>query len=269
MTSGAVVKIGLEYHRDVPEAWERSLWLIAPPSEHLTWLKLRWEPGDAWEPIERWMIWQMRHPRFVRPEVLAELRGPDPRSAGHYCSRDSFSRCGERQCKNPPNAWRGGRAKLIDYAQWKLFQETGHYGTRWWCIQGDAGGHRHRLTAVESKVSRINGGASDTPAPGDLPYADFDLRTWRKVAELDRVRMWQGVIRYTERNHDQMDAEEKEEGVKARVALWSWLESQVKHTVDAIGRSGVLALKDAAPRVLDKPKPLDEEAMHQDFIHGE
>ncbi len=261
------VKVGLEFDRPVPEAWERAVWLIAPPSNFLTWLKLDWWAGDTWEPVERWGIWQMRAPRLVHPRVLAELRGPSPRSTGHYCA-EGYCVFGTN-CNNPvkKNLWHGGRARQIDYAQWKLFQQTGHYGTRWWCIQGDQGGHRHRLDKIESRISRINGGPSDTPAPGDLPYADFDGRVFRKIAQLDRVRMWKGVGDYVHRNHAQMDAEERDEGEAANKAMWGWLESQVKRTVDKIGGSGARALKDHAPRLLGKPeKMLDEEAIHEDFI---
>lgn len=269
------LSVGLEYTRALPEDWERSVWTIAPPSNFLTWLKIVWEPGDAWEPIERWMIYQMRSVRLmltpkngrVSGHALAlvkELRGPSPRSTGHYCAP------GYCMCAMKANQWRGGAARLIDYAQWRLFQETGHFGTRWWCIQGDHGGHRHRLDQTEAKVSRIYGGPSDTPAPGDLPYADYDLRVFRKVAEQDRVRMWKGVTDYVDRNHATMDAEERDEGERARAALWSWLESQVKHTVQKIGLSGAQALKDVAPRVLGKPvHHLDEEAIQQDFIQGD
>ena len=255
--------IGLEYSRSIPEAWDRALWAIAPPSQFVTYLRLGWWSGDVWQPIERYGIWQMRHPRFVRPDVLAELRGPSPRSAGHYCA---VGYCG---CRTKFNAWYGGAARQIDFAQWQLFQETGHYGTRWWTIQGDQGGHRHRLDRVEARVARIHGGTGDTPRPGDLPYAEFDQRTFWKIAALDRVRMWKGVTEYVHRNNDQLNAEEREEGLAAQRALWSWLESQVKRTVDTIGSSGAKTLKEAAPRVLGKPTPLDEDAIHEDFVTHE
>jgi hypothetical protein len=260
----AALPMYMEWQRPVPESWARSLATVTPVSERITYLWLRWEPGDKWEPIHRWFIWQMRPLRFVRPEVLRELRGPHPRSTGHYCA-DGYCMCAMKK-----NGWRGGVTRLIDRAQWELFQETGHFGTRWWCIQGHSGGHRHRLDQIEAKVSRINGGPNDTPAPGDLPYADYDLRVFRKVAELDRVRMWKGVTDYVNRNHATMDAEERDEGERARAALWSWLESQVKHTVEKIGHSGAQALRDVAPRVLGKPvQHVNEEAVHEDFIKGE
>ena len=258
-------KIGLEYSRLAPERWERAVWSIAPPSQFVTWLKISWWSGDVWQPIERWGIWQMRHPRMVHPAILRELKGPSPRSTGHYCA------VGYCPCKKKFNAWYGGAARQIDFAQWQLFRETGHYGTRWWTIQGDQGGHRHRLDRVEARVTRImtRGQISDTPAPGDLPYADFDQRTFWKIAALDRVRMWKHVSDYVHRNDDRMNVEEREEGQAAQRALWAWLESQVKKTVDTIGSSGAKTLKDAAPRILDKQKPLDEDAIHEDFVTAE
>ena len=274
------VTVGLEYNRPLSEEWERRLWTIAPPSQFTSWLKLVWEPGDAWEPVERWMIYQMRAPRLIRPSdrasIMAQLRGPSPRAFGHYCAPQWCTcrvklhawRCcanrGSAQCRQERHA------RSIDYMQWKLFQETGHLGKRWWCIQGDQGGHRHALDAVEQRVLRImtKGRVSDTPAPGDLPYADFDARTFHKVAALDKVRLWKGVTDYVHRNHATMDAAERDEGEQAQQALWSWLESQVGRTVQTIGRAGVTALRDAAPRVLEKPKPLNEEAIHQEFIQG-
>lgn len=271
----AVVRVGIEYDRTPREEWERQLWTIAPPNHHLTWLKLVWEPGDAWEPVERWMIYQMRSPQMMlRPhprtgrvsekakDILRELQGPDPRSRGHYCAT------GWCACVMKANRWRGGLCKETDYAQWRLFQRTGHFGKRWWTIQGDAGGHRHRLDETESRVLRImtRGAVTDTPAPGDLPYAEWDQRVFMKVAQLDRVRMWKGVTDYVHRNEATLDALERDEGQRAQAALWSWLESQVKGTVDKIGTTGAQKLKEAAPRLLDKPKPIDEEKVHEQFI---
>ncbi len=275
------VQVGLQYDPpcgSLPEQWERDLWRIAPPSQFVSYLKLVWESGDAWEPVERWMIYQMRAPRLIRPndrvQLLHQLNGPSPRAVGHYCA------AGWCKCRMKLNAWRccanrgslrckqDRHARGIDYMQWKLYQETGHFGKRWWCIQGDQGGHRHALDTIESRVARImtRGKVSDTPAPGDLPYADFDSRTFVKVAALDKVRMWKGVTDYVYRNHASMDAAERDEGEAAQTALWSWLESQVNQTVQKIGRAGVQALRDAAPRVLDKPKPIDQEAIHQSFV---
>ena len=260
-----VVRIGVEFQRPVPESWEQDLGLIAPPSNFVSWLKLRWEPGDPWEPIERYVVWHMRHPRFVHPGILRELRGPHPRSTGHYCA-DGWCACAIKK-----GCWAGGAARQIDRAQWELFHETGHYGTRWWVLQGDAGGHKHRLDKWESKISRMHGGSADTPVPGQLPYADWDQRAFLKIVHRDRVRTYKHILDYCARSHDQMDAEERDEELRVREQLWSWLESQVKRTVHDIGHSGAVALKDAAREAAPPPRSqveLSDEQVHQEFIEG-
>lgn len=253
-----MIRLGFSYdRRSVPEEWERALWSIAPPSQFLTWLKLRFVCGDPWEPVGRWIIYQMRAPRLIanRLDLLAELRGPHPRSTGHYDAKLKM--------------WKGGAARQISRDTWELFQETGHYGKPWWVIQGDQGGHRYQLDKIESKISRMNGGPSDTPAPGDLPYADFDRRTFSKILQLDRVRMWKHVTDYASRNHAQMDAEDEQEATLARQALWGWLGTQVKKTVDTIGHAGCMALKDAQRNetaTKDEGR-VDLDRMEHDFIH--
>ena len=256
------IKVGLERTKEVPVAWHNALWTIAPPSEKLSWLFLRWEAGDTWEPIERWCIWQMRPLHLVRPEIIKELKGPDPRSTGHYCA------AGACMCELKSNAWRGGCAGLIDRQQWLTYRETGCYGTRWWFIQGDQGGHKHRLDETESRVSKLFGGPVDTPCPGDLPYADFDLRTFRKIAQMDKVRCWKGMASYLERKHDQMDAEEHEAKVEAQKLLWSWLESQTMKPLESITRKQWSDFREAIPRVAGMKDTTQYEEIQRDFIEN-
>lgn len=271
------VSLGFSYERPpLPEHWERELFHIAPPSQFVTWLKLRYVTGDPWEPIGRWCIYQMRAPRLIRNrvELLAELNGPHPRRTGHYCAP------GWCDCRLKLNAWRccANRGSLTCKAEkhsrhisrdtWELFQETGHYGKLWWVIQGDRGGHRYQLDQIEAKVSKLMGGPPDTPAPGDLPYAEWDRRAFQKIVQLDRVRMWKHVTDYSLRNHEQMDAEDEREAQAARAAVWGWLESQVKQTVEKIGHGGCMALKDAArnEHMTKDEGRMDLEAIERDFI---
>lgn len=263
------LSVGMEYDRTPPEAWERSIWSVAPPSEHLSWLKLRWEPGDPWDPINRWVIWQMRprwmvhHPSFD-PLRRRELMGPSPRSEGHFCTkRSGYPPC---PCRRKTEKWRFGAARTIDRAQWKLFQDTGCYGTRWWVIQGDTGGHRHRLDLIEQKVARFHGVSGDTPRPGDLPYADYDMRTFKKILDADRVLAWKGTIAFYERPDVVMDEEERKIEQQAGELLWGWLESQVKQTNFEMTRAERQALIDAAPRIVGSRDTLDTDGIKHDFI---
>lgn len=252
-----MIRLGFSYDRPpLPEQWERELSHIAPRSNFLTWLKLRYITGDPWEPIGRWCIYQMRAPRLIenRVDLLRELRGPHPRSTGFFDEKLGM--------------WRGGAAKQVSRDTWELFQETGHYGKLWWVIQGHQGGHRYVLDKIESKISRLNGGPGDTPAPGNLPYAEWDRRVFSKIVQLDRVRMWKHVTDFASRNHEQMDAEDEQEAQMARAAMWGWLESQVKSTVETIGKSGCMALKEAARNeTMTKDEGrMDLEAIQRDFI---
>src|SRR5687768_14939867 len=110
--------------------WRQDLAQVSPPLDQLSYLHLRWEPGDPWNPVNRWVIWQLLPIERTNPEYLKELNGPHPRSTGLY---DEIA---ER--------WVGGTCKLIDLGTYELFRETGRYGRRWWVVQGSKGGHRYR-----------------------------------------------------------------------------------------------------------------------------
>lgn len=246
-----------------PALWQAELQKYFPKNDQVSWLHLRWEPGDVWEPVQRWVIWHMRAPRLIanREDLLAELRGPHPRSQGHACFP------GQCPCALKANRWVDGTVGLIDRATWELFQETGHYGTRWWVIQGNQGGHRYRLDAIERKIARIKTGKSDTPAPGDLPYADYDGRVLAKVLEADRLKLWKGLLDFTRRNHDQMDEEMRDLEQEANRLIWNWLDGQVDSAVEQIGRAGRHALADGSRRKVSvNDKDFDYEQIERDFI---
>lgn len=253
--------------RDVPQAWRDDLARITPVSEHVSYLWLRWEPGDPFDgqEVQRWYIWHMRSiPLLLTPKngkkpsdhyqrVVAELKGPHPRSTGKY---EPEAKC-----------WVGGTTGVIDRATWELYHETGHYGTRWWCIQGDNGGHRHRLDPIERKVARIMTGKSGTPVPGELPYADFDQRVMVKIAELDRLRAWKGFLDFTKRTNAQMDAEMLALEQEANRHIWNWLDGQVDKAVENIGQSGKKAIAESEYRGLaQSDRDMDYEAIEKDFI---
>lgn len=259
------VRVGMEWTREAPTAWQEALDRAFQPSEHLSSFYLRWEPGDRWQPIGRWMIWQLRPLRFTRPDVLKALQGPHPRSAGHYCAP------GWCLCALKTNAWRGGAtlpgAAMIDRGTWEVFRETGRYGTRWWTLQGTAGGHRHRLDPVEQQVCKLRGAPTATPAPGDLPYAEFDNRAFYKIAETDRVNRWKGLARFHERGSEVLEREARDAATAAGELLWGWLESQVQHTHEAVGAKGWKALAEAAPRVPWAPEPcMDMDATRESVV---
>lgn len=224
-------------------AWYQAVQEIAPPNESLTWLHLAWEPGDPWEPVERWCIWQMRPRRLIRLDALMELQGPNPRSTGHYCAP------GHCLCDVKYGAWRGGAATVIDRMQWELYQQTGCYGTRWWIVQGHTGGTLRRFTTIQSKLSRIAGGPTDPPLPGELCYAPVDNRVLRQIAERDRMRNYGLMTDFLLRSPEQLDADEKEGAKAAKRALRDWIGTQVREVVSEGGKALMRQLAGVSPRI--------------------
>lgn len=183
---------GIEWSQSAPQAWVDRLAQVVRP-EGGSWLVLRWEPGEPWWPIERWAIWQVR-PRaltaLLYPEHLKELDGRNPRRTGHACFP------GWCDCRAHKRRWTrpGGDAAYIDYWQWQFYHETGGpdggglFGTRWWVIQGEDGGHRWNLSQGEMELRQLRGLPIQTPLAGTLPYAPFDERVIGQVVQEDRMR---------------------------------------------------------------------------------
>lgn len=241
------------------EQWERELARVSPRSDKLSWLKLVWVAGDPWQPVHRFMLYQMigatddpvtRRLRIPEP-VWEQLNGPNPRTLASYFD----------VLKGEFVYPHGVSVPDIDRVQWQLFQDTGCYGRPYWVIQGEHGGHRRRFDHVESSLARMHGHPGEPPKPGELPYAPFDARVIGKIGPLDMVRLYKMHDRFDERPFDQLDAEEQTRKEHRQSVLWSWMETQVK---DRIDKSDFKKMAYNAPRT-DGPQP-DYERMHEEFI---
>lgn len=228
---------GVEYQRPTPVAWQRELDALCPPSDNLPRFLLRWEAGESWEPIGRWVIWNLM-PRHVTHEtgrnpfydaIVAECEGPHPRSTGHYCAPNHCT------CELKTGSWRGGTTRIIDRDTWEVYQQTGRYGRRWWVIQGSNGGHRYRLAEWERTIWRTVTHTGDVPVLGELPYAPWDNRVRRHLLGLERTMRWLGVVRYGEKNRHRLDTDEKAEIEMAKSAVGDWMARQMDETWDEYG----------------------------------
>lgn len=235
--------------------WREQLALISPPSDQMSYLHLRWEPGDTWQPIDRWVLWQLlpshivaneKHPYY--PAIMAELNGPHPRSTGRYDAEEQ--------------RWVHGPCKLIDRATWELFRETGRYGRRWWVIQGTRGGHRYRLSEAERTVWRTLTNTDDTPAAGDLPYAPFDNRVVGQIRGLDEKTKWLAVMSYGIKNQYQLDADERLEVSMAKQAVATWLQGQMEEVADEYGSLLKRVTADFSPTRFN---PATEQSLAADY----
>jgi hypothetical protein len=252
--------------------WQEQLDEITPPAEHRSRLLVRWEPGDRWQPIQRFLIWIAQDPRFVKTEpwLVAQIKKGSPRATGHYCG-EGDNEWGKPYCycEVKKNRWvlassngSPGRA-LIDRHTWALYQETGLYGWRWWTIQGRQGGHRFMWGADElaPKLSQMKGGPADTPAAGDLPYAPFDGRVIRAIVMERRAGEIIAGLESARDNKTVLDQEDNERAAQAMDALMQWTDERAY----ALWHDGAELL----PRFLEEKygrvpvhiKPMDAEAL--------
>jgi hypothetical protein len=220
---------GRVYTREPDPAFVRALRAYSPRSDVHTWLHLAWEPGDWWDPVERWVLYQVRPPALIEPHVLKELQGPSPRSTGHLCGPDTFCGCGRKR-----HTWVGGACGLIDRTEWRLYRETGGWARAWWVIQGDARGHLRYFTEAQSQLAEMADLPPRPPVLGSLPYADPDRRTLETIRAYDALVTGAGKL--LERSADDFAAAERETAIAARRALLDMLALNAQEAVEIGGR---------------------------------
>lgn len=212
----------IDYDGPTPDpSWQEELSRIAPRGSSLSWLKLVWVPGDAWEPVHRWTVWEMMDPPNIPEVVRADLAGRNPRVRGRY---DGVLK---EFIPDP--------ACNVSYQQWKLYQQTGAYGRMLWIVQGNRGGHKRRFTRAESVISRAHGGPESPPVIGELAFAKPDRRTFVKLAQMDKVRLYSALGTYNDRD---LDAEDRRIQESMQKEVWEWLESQVDNATGWAGAAG-------------------------------
>lgn len=235
------IRIGRECDRTPRPEWQEELDRLAPPAASVSSLRITWLPGDHWDPIERWVIWQV-YPEGIVPHIAREaLHGPHPRSQGHAC----FPRInGKKGCDCgafPPwytwkHRWTGGPPSAAGVSKWtyELYQATGRFHRLYWIVQGGFGGHRYKYTPQESRVSVLHGGPEQPPAPGELPYAEPDHRTFARIGAADQLRRWRGVKDFTARDGRDLDRLEAAQSDAYQEQLWAWLDGQLGEPADKL-----------------------------------
>ena len=210
--------------------WQRALDAETYRGDKLSRLVIRWEAGDPWQPIRRYLIWQCVDPQHVviEPWNRKALNGPSPRSRGHYCAP------GWCFCELKANGWTGGATKMVDTATWRLYHDTGLYGQRWWTIQGAHGGHRYQWASDElaAAVAQVKGKPTQTPAPGDLPYAPFDRRVIRAIMAERHASALVDALKSIGATKAAMDREDQDAAHAKAQAVWDWAGDRVDELWD-------------------------------------
>lgn len=239
--------VGVEY--DAPERWrqaamQRSLDSVAPRPRSrestVSWLFVDWFAGDPWEPVERWVVYEMKpeadlvaSDRFQRQfghqdEWLADCRGPNPRARG---------RQGGYYDRIRGKFVDGG--SLIDRRQWVLFQRHRALAMPTWILQGRDGGHKRTFSPGEIRMLKLHGWAFDgAPAPGELPYPSLDSGAFRLCAralvEMDRLRKWNRRVSWLRRSMGDVRKERAEAEVHFMAALDRWLAPQIREAAEMV-----------------------------------
>ena len=230
--------------REVPVEWEAALATVSPKSDRAPWLKLAWMAGMHYEPVGRWVLYEMvPNLGIVDPFRLAALKGPAPRSLGEWVVDE-----------DPPYIKRWVSDSLVSQLQWELFRETKCAPFLFWIVQGVNGGHRWRLPAIEKHfVTTLYGDGADVPNPGERAYAEFSQRTIDQIVRHDKLRKWDQEKRQPFGTLRKNDA-----GVYVAAQVWdqekAYAATMLKYLTDQI-EDGVSNLSDAdVRRIMDRQK---------------
>jgi hypothetical protein len=181
----------LDYARQPERGWQEQLdAATAVDDTNIARLWLHWVPGDPWQPVHRWFVFQLQPWHQIKNEgYKQELRGPHPRTNAQLVYRQ---RVIDGKIELRPSIT-GGPCRFIDRNQWVLHRELQRrFGWNvmpryFWVIQGDAGGHPYQITDSEQALRQAQGLPADVPCAGDLPYAPFDRRV---LTALQRYDLW-------------------------------------------------------------------------------
>ncbi|KKL70080.1 hypothetical protein LCGC14_1829560 [marine sediment metagenome] len=257
--------------RDPDPAWQADLERLAPRSDRNNWLKIHWFAGWDYEPIQRWRIFEMvpNPERFDGlEEIVNDLKGMSPRDPDNGLWVTEGFKVLEEESDTVRRRWRSW--STVDFDQWTLYQETGCLANPAWIIQGSHGGHRWRLNRAELGVFEAHGiSEPEFPLPGDLPYAEYDQRTFVQLAEFDRLRQWKQSLSWDERMEKNkaglwVNREKRADEQEYNKALMKWIDTQVENAVDDLSRVNLPCPSDMLQG--DRYYNIDEDAEDQAFI---
>ena len=247
----------LVWTRVPPPSWQDTLDRITPPGRRKARAVIWWEPGDTWEPVQRWMIYQVLPDAATPPHILQQLKGPHPRSSGRYSEKIG--------------QWVDGPAPDISKTQWDIHQRYGGWALPYWVLQGENGGHRYKLFPWEQVLLHLATGRKDVAKPGELPACEPDQRTWDALWEAkQRTDEAMKVAALATKYRGQLDMEDAVMVEKAaRQFVASWGESISQHADEfawALRRNPSMARATATAEELGDAHA-DEETLVKELMH--
>lgn len=234
-------------------AWQADLDLLNR-GENISQLRLSWLAGNEYEPVQRWVLYEVLPGHAVGKIIEQEQRlgmrntltdglwkavcGPDPRTVGKWVRAPKL-----------PGGKRWVSASLVSRNQWDLHQETGGLPFLSWIIEGTHGGHSWQcgqfeqgfLLAAGVEPDVVQALAEAWPNPGSQPYADYDSRVFHALAERDLLRQWRSSLAWEDRaNRTEAglvllgEASQRREDMMGRVMRW--MDNQIGDAVSDIPR---------------------------------
>ena len=253
----ATVRVGWGPEGPTPQPWwQRELDRIAEPGGNLQWLHLYWEPGYAWEPVERWVVGTVLPPAFVPGWKHQMFQGPDPATLGYWNKKT--------------RRW-VSLAPPITRRQWRFYRQSGGCVIDpYWIVQGTRGGHLRRWDRATQVLSGVYGGPKAPPVPGDLCYAVPDMRTFGLLAKRDRIRMHLTSLDVVERGGVELTEDEHKALGTMRAEVLDWLKAQSGEWADMASSQACGAMWDGqsvepgADRALhDQMERMEDEFLNQ------
>ena len=248
-------------NREPEPAWVEALAQIAPRNDQVPWALILWEPGETWDPVQRWMIREMDPAlQYYDAEEIAMYEGPSPRTMGHW------------EMNGAERYWKSSAPPGFSLRKWELYRQYKCISSRVWVVQGPNGGHPFAVSQAEEAFLKAMGlPGADTPRPGQLPYAEPDARTWRRLAEYDRLRKWESALTWNDRRETKTKAglhvrrDLQTEYQQFGKAMLDFFTEGLKEAIDSVPRGTLEALYDAAPKTDEKT---DYEAIEQRFVEA-
>jgi hypothetical protein len=176
------------WHREPDRAWVHDLRSVSAPTEGLSHAELWWEAGLPWAPVQRWVLYNLHPIANMQP---GGEDAPGFWNLRRYLELEAPCRCARAfrpsdtayQCRDCGGARTQGRERI-----YRTFMDRGYFAQPMWIIQGDHGGHKVTHSGREQILARAMGLDADPPAPGSLPYAEWDWRVKRHLVDLDISR---------------------------------------------------------------------------------
>lgn len=256
----------LFYHqRPVPPEWQRALMAVCPKYDGCSWFLIAWEPGEPHDPalwVQRYVIWQMQSAAMTKRLILRDHPGTVGFHDEHPRKDAVWSE--KLRCYVKPD----GRLAKTDAMTYELYHATGCYGSRFWVIQGETGGHRYNLSHVEKQVLTLGsrGQIRDVPLMGDLPYAPFDDRVLPHFERIEQAALARKVYKYASARLDQLDRTDRDEMEYARCLLFDYLGEQFGALYDEFRPFYKEQLRKIPHAVGAKPEFTDGDELKDRFV---